>query len=192
MASHDAATDDPLPIPRVEDGRLPGRHTQNRLLKPRDPLAVGFLPSCVARNRCAVVAHLQTPSLLRGEEPVKIPHTHLPHLEILPPPHDDLVGTRAHLRNVERGRRRDAYAAPLAHRKIDDALVPPEHRPLAVHDVAGFRSYLLSDEAAVVAVGDKADVLALGCVRDGQTLLFGDPAHLRLAVVAKRKYGPLQ
>src|SRR3712207_8140508 len=41
---------------------------------------------------------------------------------------------RAHLRYVQRRLRRDPDAAPLAYREVHHALVPPEHRPLPVHE----------------------------------------------------------
>ena len=50
----------------------------------------------------------------------------------------------------------------------------------------GFGAQFL-DQAGVIAVGDEADVLAVGLVRDHQPGLFGQPAHLALGQVAERE-----
>src|SRR5215208_1298699 len=190
--SHDATPDDPLPVSCIEHRRLPRRDARDRLLELRDPLAARVPPRDFAGYRRAVVADLHEAGILGIQEPVHLPYPHLPHLEVPPASHHDLVGLGAHLRHVERRRSGDAYAAPLADCEVHNALVPPENRSLSVHDITGLRRHLLANEAAVVAVRDKADVLALWRVSDSEAPLLGDPAHLGLAVLAEREDRALQ
>jgi len=51
------------------------------------------------------------------------------------------------------------------------------------YHVPGLRVELFADEPPVVTVGYEADVLALGRVGDGEIVLLGDLAHLRLVVL---------
>src|SRR5215203_3659231 len=183
-ARNDAATDDPLPVPCIEHGRLARSDTYNRLMETGYPPSISGLLER-ARDRRAVVADLYASNFLGVKKPVEIPDPYLPHLEILPTSYDDLPGTRTHLAYVQRRRRRDAYSTPLSDRKVDDAGVTAKHPSLAVDDVPWVRNHLLADEPAVVSIGDKADILALWGVGDGQTLLLGDGAHLRLTVLAE-------
>src|ERR671917_484344 len=162
---HDTTSDDPLPVTRVEDSRLPRCDAHHRLREPRHPLAALTLLDS-ARHRGAVVANLHRAGLVGPQEPV---HPSNPHL--------------AHLRHVEGCRRRDAYTTPLADGKVHHTRVAPEHPALPVHDGAGLCGYALADEPAVISVWDKADVLALRGVGDREAALLGDAAHLRLAVL---------
>src|ERR687895_1027294 len=179
---HDTTSDDPLPVTRVEDSRLPRCDAHHRLREPRHPLAALTLLDS-ARHRGAVVANLHRAGLVGPQEPVHPSNPHLAHLQVLLFPNDDLPRTGAHLRHVEGCRRRDAYTTPLADGKVHHTRVAPEHPALPVHDGAGLCGYALADEPAVISVWDKADVLALRGVGDGEAALLGDAAHLRLAVL---------
>src|SRR5918997_6136251 len=183
-ARNDAAPDDPLPVPGVEHGGLARSNTHNRLVE------VGYPPSIsglldLTRDRRAIVADLYASGLLGIEEPVEIPHPDLAHLEVLPTPYDHLPGARSYLADIQRRRRRDAYPAPLSDRKVDHAGVTAEYPPFVVDDVSWLRCHLLANKAAVVPIGDKADILALRGVGDGESPLFGDDADVRLTVIAE-------
>ena len=65
----------------------------------------------------------------------------------------------------------------------------PEHPAVEVDDLArrlGLGPQPL-DQPGIIAVGDEADVLAVGLGRDLEPELGGDPAHLVLGQVAQRE-----
>ena len=64
-----------------------------------------------------------------------------------------------------------------------------EHAAVEVDDLAGRRRLRAQplDQPGIIAVGDEADVLAVGLGRDRQAGLGRDPAHLVLGQVAERK-----
>ena len=77
-------------------------------------------------------------------------------------------------------------AAPLSDGEVLDALVPPQHVAGGVHDVAGLFVSALAQELAVVAGGNKADVLAVGLVGVGKAGVGGQLADFRLGVASHR------
>src|ERR671916_119267 len=156
---HNAPADYLLAISGVEHRRLAGRDAHHRPRETRDPLGSVLLD--LAGSRRAVVAHLHEAGFLGGEEPVQVADPDLPHLEVPLRANHDLPGGRAYLGHVQRRRRRNPYAASLAHRKVHDARVAPERLAFGVHDDARLSGNLLADKVPVVAVRDKADVLAL-------------------------------
>ena len=64
-----------------------------------------------------------------------------------------------------------------------------EHAAGQVDDLAGHLGLgaKLADHAGIIAVGDEADVLAVGLGGDGEAQLGGDFAHLRLGHAAQRE-----
>ena len=72
---------------------------------------------------------------------------------------------------------------------MDQAVVPAEHAPVHVHDLAGLGgagAQLLHD-AGIGAVRHEADVLAIGLVGDREGKARGEPAGLRLGQIAQRE-----
>ena len=87
--------------------------------------------------------------------------------------------------DVERlGLAADVDAAALADGEVDDAAVLPEHAAVEVNDIAGSRGFgpELLHQAGIIAVGDEADVLAVGLGRDRQPCLLG---QLRTSLLAR-------
>ena len=81
-------------------------------------------------------------------------------------------------------RHRDAQALALADGIAQRAVVTPDHAAVAPHNVAwlGGMSAAALDIARVVAVRDKADILALGLLGVYEALLGGNAAHVALFV----------
>ena len=81
-------------------------------------------------------------------------------------------------------RHRDAQALALANGVAQRAVVAPDYTAVAPHNVArcGGMSAAALDIARVVAVRDKADVLAFGLLGVGKALLGGNAAHVALFV----------
>ena len=98
-------------------------------------------------------------------------------------------------RHIHGMRHRDAQALALADGVAQRAVVAPDHAAVAPHNVArcsGMSAAAL-DIARVVAVGNKADVLAFGLLGVGKALLGGYAAHVALFVQAcQRKDGACQ
>ena len=92
--------------------------------------------------------------------------------------------------DVERlGLAADLDPAALADGEMDDAAMLPEHAAVEVDDVAGGRGLgpQLLDQAGIVAVGDEADVLAVGLGGDAEARVLGEPPDLALGQVAERE-----
>ena len=92
--------------------------------------------------------------------------------------------------HVERlGLAADLDPAALADGEMDHALVLAEHGPVEPDDLArrgGLGAQFL-DQPGIIAVGDEADVLAVGLVGDDQPGGLGQPANLALGQVAERE-----
>jgi hypothetical protein len=93
---------------------------------------------------------------------------------VLPKPHAGrrsraaFVGIEPH--DIERLAGRDADAAALADREVDDAVVGAQDAAVHVHDLTRFGRVRpqLADDLGIVAVGHEADVLAVRLVGNGQ------------------------
>ena len=81
--------------------------------------------------------------------------------------------------------RANSQALALAYREGLDSVVVTQDVPGSVQDKAGVSLYVLSDEASIVAIGDKADVLAVGLIRIGKLKLAGGLPDLRLWVTLR-------
>ena len=69
-----------------------------------------------------------------------------------------------------------------------DTLMLTEHLSVEGHKIARrHRAAFLLDKARVIAVGHKADILAVGFVRVDKAVLRRDTAHLVLAQSAERE-----
>ena len=103
-----------------------------------------------------------------------------------------VVGVEPH--DVKRFAEREAQAAPLADRIVDDALMPAEHPAVEMDDVAGPRRAGPQpvDDVAVAPLRHEADVLAVGLVGDRQAEFAGQRARLALVALAERKAQPRQ
>ena len=83
-------------------------------------------------------------------------------------------------------RHRDTQALALADGVAQRAVVAPDHAAVAPYDIArcsGMSAPTL-DIARIVAIRDKADVLAFGLLGVGKALLGGNAAHVVLLVQA--------
>ena len=92
-------------------------------------------------------------------------------------------------RHIYGMRHRDAQALALADGIAQRAVMAPDHAAVAPHNVArcsGMSAAAL-DIARVVAVRDKADVLAFGLLGVGKALLGGYAAHVALFVQARQR-----
>src|SRR5918997_3075171 len=172
-AGHDATTDDPAPVRGVKHGRLPRRNPHHWLVETSRPRPVARLLDGT-RDRPAVVPDLDARGIPGIEEEVQVPDRNLTYLQFPLAAHHDLAGGGPHLGDVQRRRRRNPDAASLADGEVHDAAVAAEHPSLPVDHLPGFRRHLLAHEAAVVSVGDKADVLALRRVGHGEAALLPD------------------
>src|SRR5262249_39052055 len=104
--------------------------------------------------------------------------------------HHDAIALGVDRRDVEPPLGRDAEPAPLAHRVAVDAAVAPEHAARGVDDLALTRQRArlrALHRARVVAVGNEADLLALGLLRGGEPERARALAHLGLGHRAERK-----
>src|SRR5438477_10842170 len=83
----------------------------------------------------------------------------------------------------------DLDPAPLADGEMDHSAMPAEHPALEVDDLARrlrLRPYTLH-QRRVIAVGNEADVLAVGLGRHLQGKLGGNASNLVLGQVPQRK-----
>ena len=83
----------------------------------------------------------------------------------------------------------DLDAAALTDGEMDHALMFAQHLSVEVHNLTrrgSFGSQPL-DQPGIVAVGNEADVLAVGLVRHNQSCLLGELAGFALGQVAERK-----
>ena len=89
---------------------------------------------------------------------------------------------RVEMDHIERLADRDADAAALADRVVDDALVAAEHAPVDMDDVARLAGAGLQplDHLGIVALRHEADVLAVVLVGDRQAQLARRRAGLGL------------
>lgn len=76
----------------------------------------------------------------------------------------------------------------LADGIVDDTAVPADHISFRVDKISSLclSPQLPFDHSCVVAVGNEADVLAVGFVRGHKTRIFRHPPHLRLRQPAQR------
>jgi hypothetical protein len=83
----------------------------------------------------------------------------------------------------------DADATTLADRIMDDALMVAHDTAIDMDDLAGLGSAGPQpfDHAYIIAVGHKADVLAIGLGRDLKAEAFGERAGFRFRQMAKRE-----
>jgi len=143
-----------------------------------DPVA----GDCRRHRRCQG-AHLDADLALILGQPVQLLDTHRADRQRAPWPDHDPPRLRLDAHDVQRlGHPADLDPAALADGEMDDAAVLPEHLPAQVHDIPGrdgFRSQLL-DQARIIAVGDEADVLAVGLGRHLQPGFRRDAPHLVL------------
>src|SRR6185437_13527417 len=86
-----------------------------------------------------------------------------------------------------RSRAVQAQALALADGEAVDALVRADHRPVGVNDRTWRGAQLAGQEAAGIAVGDEAHVVAVGLVRDQQPAGVRLLPHLGLGRVAQRE-----
>ena len=97
-----------------------------------------------------------------------------------------LLGVDPH--DIDRRADADAEVLALADRVVHDALVPPQHAAVRRKEVARLhRAAVPLDEGRIVAVGDEADILAVGLRRVDKAVLLCDAAHLVLAQPAEGK-----
>jgi hypothetical protein len=87
----------------IENGRLPGCHTHERLSEARIDFSAAHIFD-LAGHWLAVVTHLHHLGLPGLEKPVEVSNSDLSHLQILAMSYDDLVGTRTYLGHVKWGR----------------------------------------------------------------------------------------
>ena len=101
----------------------------------------------------------------------------------------DGVGLRIDFRDVAAVRGRNAESAALAERVVDDPLVAPQDIALCVHKIAGraLNAAVALDEAGIVAVRNKADILAVVLLGIVKAALRSDLSGLGLVLVAERK-----
>jgi len=85
-------------------------------------------------------------------------------------------------RDVQRLVRGDAETPALADGEPGDAAVAAHYGAMAVNDVAGLEGLGTQglDDPGIAAVGDEADVLAVGLLGDGEPEAAGDAAGLGL------------
>ncbi len=104
-------------------------------------------------------------------------------------PDDDARALGIQMHDVERLAGRDADAAALADRVAQDAVVPAEHPPVDMDDLArrGRSRLQLGDDVGIFALRDEADVLAVLLGGDGEAHGLGCLAHLRLGKPAQRE-----
>src|SRR3546814_3533535 len=105
-------------------------------------------------------------------------------------PDDHLLRRGIEPHDIERlGLSADLDPAPLPDGIMDEALVRAEYAAVDMDDVApivGLGAQLL-DQRRIIAIGDEADVLAVGLARDAEPQLARDLAHHALFEPPPRK-----
>ena len=179
-------------IPVVEDDGLPGRDGALRLIKfdfekvifrlcdGAGLLFVAIAYFGAAAKRTVDAVHGDQVDLARIEGPLH---------QVVIGSECDSVGPGIDLRDVAAVRGRNAESAALAERVVDDPLVAPQDIALCVHKIAGrtLNAAVALDEARVVAVRNKADVLAVVLLGIVKTALGSDLSGLGLILVAEWK-----
>ena len=122
-------------------------------------------------------------------EPVDVAQVDAACLQRLPRADDHARALRVQMDDVERLAQRDADAAALADRVMDDAVVAAEHAPVDMDDVArrGRSRLQLGDDVEIAPLRHEADVLAVGLGGDRHAHLPGERADLGLGHAAERK-----
>jgi hypothetical protein len=124
-----------------------------------------------------------------GAEPIHLAQEDAAGAQRLARPDHDPAGVRVEANHIERRSGRDAEAAPLPDRKVDDAVMPAQHPPIEVDDLAGRGGSWPQplDHVGIVPARHEADVLAVMLVGHRQSIMPGELAGLRLGAVAERK-----
>ena len=101
----------------------------------------------------------------------------------------DGVSLGIDLRDIASVSGRNSEPPALAERIVDDPLVAPQDIALRIHEIAGrtLRAAVALDKAGVVAVRNKADILAVVLLGIPKTALRGDLTGLVLILVAERE-----
>ena len=83
----------------------------------------------------------------------------------------------------------DAQPLALANGVVGQPIVPPQYIATSIHDIAGTHDVLrpILEEAAIVIVGDEAQIHRIMLAGDGQSSFSSDAAHFRLGVIAHRE-----
>src|SRR5664280_3302181 len=116
--------------------------------------------------------------------------------EQVPGSNHDSVGPGLHLDDVTRFAAgcglAEAQAAALPHREPIGAAVAPHRGAVGVDDVAGLLAEAVGQPLAGVAVGDEADIVAVGLGRDVEPARCRLLANLWLGGVAPVSYTHLR
>src|SRR5262245_18480976 len=85
--------------------------------------------------------------------------------------HDDSPFTGLDSYHIEWLASRHLQPAPLAHREIDNAIVPAKDAPIYMHDFASFRGLgpEAQDHILITSTGHEADILAVRLLSHRQT-----------------------
>src|SRR5690242_4243535 len=157
----------------VEDGSLPPRYAAGGAAQP-DADGVAVQPGGAGVD-LAVRAKLDeaVAGLLRGDAagPYRARGSDLDDVEALGRAYRDRPGHRLDVEDVAglavTGRGADPQAPALADGEGVGAFVLAQHGAVGVDDLTRGVAEVLGQEPARVAVGDEADVMAVGLVRDG-------------------------
>ena len=100
----------------------------------------------------------------------------------------DGVSIGINLRDIASVSGRNSEPPALAERIVDDSLVAPQDIALRIHEIAGrtLRAAVALDKAGVVAVRNKADILAVVLLGILKAALRGDLPGPGLILVAER------
>lgn len=127
-------------------------------------------------------------------EPVDVPEDEPARHQRLLRTHDHPPAGGVELDDEQRLAGRDPEATALADGVVDDALVPPEHAPIQMNDLARLRRVGAQslDHVGILALRHEADVLAVVLVGHFQAEVARHRPHLRLRQAAERKAEEVQ
>ena len=118
-----------------------------------------------------------------GAQPVDPVECHAGLGQRRPRPDDDAAALGLEPDDIERIAAADAQTPALADGVAANTVMAPEHGAAEIDDIAGKRGVRpkLVDDGGIIAVGDEADVLAVGLLGDGEAEAFGEFPGRRLA-----------
>ena len=176
----------------VEDAGLPGRYAGLR--GEQFDFAAGHEPrrrrlARRAHAHCDVEAARIEVFELSLAEPIDVALKNAARRQRFARADVDFCARRVERRDIERLGGGDAKPAPLADRVMNDALVTAEHAAVDMDDLARRRGarHDAFDHLSIAARRHEADVLAVGLLRNGETVLSRERAHLRLGQIAQRE-----